>query len=101
MFLKSYESNQTNNRTFHKDADSQKTQLLLNQKPDGTFLFRPSSELGYIVCCVVGEGKLIQSRLAVKINGFATTEGEQFPNLKEFIKSRQEVLKYPLFDESK
>lgn len=84
-------------RSFHPNVDSPRCTALLSSQPLGTYLFRPSSELGFIVCGVVTEtNQVVQTRISVDVNGFHSLEGEHFLTLDEYISSRHTVLIQPL-----
>jgi len=85
-----------NEKWFHKGLKGPQAATLLKDKPPGTFLFRVSSEKGYIVLTANPEGKVMHFKIKVFKEGFQIENGGLFPDLHEVVKSKPKSFQQPL-----
>jgi len=84
-----------NEKWYHKNLDSNQANLMLQNKPHGTFFFRSSSVPGFLVLSAVSGKNSLNARIGVSINGFEL-EKDSFISLTALVESRKTVLIHPL-----
>lgn len=88
----------TISRWFHKNLTQDGANKVLKNKPEGTYLFRPTNEVGYIIASAKKGSQICDFRVAVTPKGFVL-DTQTFHSLVALVENRKAFFLNPLMND--